>query len=194
VRRGSELLATKSGWYLKRKREKKVKERKHPKHFVWMLIFCALLYFFDALFVGLPFLGILFCVVLMIANFWAFLRHRKTDPSSVARYGIRSLARCLTVLGILGTFMFNRHMGYVNARLIIKAVEDYRAAYGEYPERIEDLVPQFLSKVPRSAFRVTFTEYLYLHHNDHHSLMWVEAPPFGKPEYHFETKKWSYLD
>ncbi len=170
------------------------KQIKGPRHFVWTFLICALLYSFDALYVGLPFLGILFCVVSMLVNFWRFLRHRKARRSVVTRYGIRSLVLCLTVLAILGTFMFNRHMGYVNAKLIIKAVEDYRIAHGEYPEKLGDLVPQFLSKVPRSAFRLTSTEYRYLHLEDYHSLSWVAVPPFGRPRYHFETKQWSYMD
>jgi hypothetical protein len=82
----------------------------------------------------------------------------------------------------------------VNARLIIKAVEAYRVGQGKYPERLEDLVPQFLSKVPRSAVRLTSTKYYYLHHKDYHSLMWAEAPPFGRRTYKFETKEWSHID
>jgi len=173
---------------------KKKKDRKGPRHFVWTLLVCASLYFLDALVIGLPSFGTFLCVVFMLTNFVAFLWRRKGDRSIVLKYGIRSLTLCLTVFAILSTFMFNRHLGHVNAKLIIKAVEDYRVKNGAYPERLEDLIPQFFSKVPPSAIRLTSTKYYYLHHKDYHSLMWAEAPPFGRRTYHFETKKWSYVD
>jgi drug/metabolite transporter superfamily protein YnfA len=171
-----------------------MKQRKRPKHFVWTLGVCALLYFLDALIIGLPSFGTFLCVVFILTNFVVFLWRRKGDRSVVVKYGVRSLSLCLTVFAILSTFMFNRHLGYVNARLIVKAVEDYRVEKGEYPERLEDLVPQFLPKVPHSAIRLTSTKYYYLHHKEYHSLMWAEAPPFGRRTYEFETKEWSYMD
>jgi hypothetical protein len=171
-----------------------VKKKKRPRHFVWTFVVCAVLYFLDALFIGLPSLGTFLCVVFMITNFVAFLWRRKGERAIVMKHGIRSLALCLTVFAILSTFMFNRHLGHVNARLIIKAVEDYRSEQGKYPERLEDLVPQYFSKVPRAAIRFNGTKYTYYHHKDSHRLMWAEAPPFGRRTYHFETKKWSYID
>ena len=171
-----------------------MKKKKRPRHFVWTLVVCAVLYFLDALFIGLPSLGTFFCVVFMITNFVAFLWRRKGERAIVMKYGIRSLALCMTVFAILSTFMFNRHLGHVNARLIIKAVEDYRSEQGKYPERLEDLVPRYFSKVPRAAIRFNSTKYYYHHHKGYHSLMWAEAPPFGRRTYHFETKEWSYMD
>lgn len=161
---------------------------------MWTLVVCAGLYFLDALFIGLPSLGTFLCVVFMLTNFVAFLWRRKGERALVMKYGIRSLALCLTVFAILSTFMFNRHMGHVNARLIIKAVEDYRSEQGKYPERLEDLIPHYFSKVPRAAIRFSYTKYFYLRHKERHSLMWAEAPPFGRRTYHFETKEWSYID
>jgi hypothetical protein len=179
---------------MERKRGKKKTERKGPRHFVWTLVVCAVLYFLDALLIGLPSLGTFLCVIFMLTNFVAFLWRRKGDRAIMVKYGIRSLTICLTVLAILSTFMFNRHLGHVNARLIIKAVEDYRVEQGKYPERLEELVPQFLSEVPCSAIRLTSTKYYYLQHKEYHSLMWAEAPPFGRRTYHFETREWSYID
>ncbi len=171
-----------------------MKKKKRSRHLVWTLIVCAVLYFLDALLIGLPSLGTFLCVVFMLTNFVAFLWRRKGERAIVMKYGIRSLALCLTVFAILSTFMFNKHMGHVNARLIIKAVEDYRSEQGKYPERLEDLIPQYFSKVPRAAIRLTSTKYYYLRHKEYHGLMWAEAPPFGRRTYRFETKKWSYID
>jgi hypothetical protein len=161
---------------------------------VWTLVVCAVLYFLDGFLIGLPSLGTFLCVVFMLTNFVAFLWRRKGERAIVVKYGIRSLALCLTVIAILSTFLFNRHLGLVNARLIIKAVEDFRSEQEKYPERLEDLVPQFLSKVPRSAIRLTSAKYYYLYHKDYHSLTWSEAPPFGRRTYRFETKEWSHID
>jgi hypothetical protein len=172
----------------------KAKKRKRPRHFVWTLVVCAGLYFLDALLIGLPSLGTFLCVVFMLTHFVAFLSQRKSERAIATKYGIRSLALCLTVLAILSTFMFNKHMGHVNARLIIKAVEDYRSEQGKCPERLEDLVPQYFSRVPRAAIRFESNRYYYIHHKDYHSLMWVEPPPYGRRTYRFETKEWSSID
>jgi hypothetical protein len=171
-----------------------VKKRKRPRHLVWTLVVCAVLYFLDALLIGLPSLGTFLCVVFILTNFVAFVWRRKAERAVVMKHGIRSLALCLTVFAILSTFMFNRHMGQVNARRIIEAVEGYRSEQGRYPERLENLVPQYFSKVPRAAIRFESTKYYYMHHKDSHSLMWAEAPPFGRRIYHFESKTWSTID
>jgi ABC-type multidrug transport system fused ATPase/permease subunit len=171
-----------------------VKKKKRPRHLLWTLVVCAGLYFLDALLIGLPSLGTFLSVVFMLTNLVAFLWQRRGERAMVMKYGIRSLAFCLTVFAILSTFMFNRHMGQVNARRIIEAVEDYRSEQGKYPERLEDLVPQYFSKVPRAAIRFTSAEYYYLRHKDHHGLMWTVVPPFGRRTYRFETKEWSIID
>ena len=61
------------------------------------------------------------------------------------------------VVGIAGIRLSNeiRHNGFVNlahrSRPLISAIQQFEAKYGKPPERIEQLVPEFLSAVPNTG-------------------------------------------
>ena len=181
-------------WYLVRKQAKKTEKKKRPKHIAWTILFCIVLYFFDAIYTGLPVFGVFFCLIMILVNFITVLKLWRRDRTNAIKSVVKLMMLSLTVGTIFGTFFLNEHIGNTNSKLIIKAVKNYKTTQGVYPDRLEDLVPTFLSKVPRSSFRLSSNKYIYLANNDFHQLIWVKVPPFGRYVYHFETKKWSFVD
>jgi hypothetical protein len=90
----------------------------------------------------------------------------------------------------------NGEISQERAERIIAAVESYHTANGEYPERLDQLVPQFIDAVPAKA-RISFadTGFRYFAGSPgSHTLTYVVMPPFGRRVYYFESKAWSYLD
>lgn len=80
-----------------------------------------------------------------------------------------------------------------NSERLIQACEQYREASGAYPERLDDLVPRYLSSVPRAKYCCFLGEFMYWG-PPRAFFWWVEIPPFGRRVYDLETGEWSYLD
>jgi len=55
-------------------------------------------------------------------------------------------------------------------------------------------VPEFLNEIPAAKYTLIRSDFRYSARGDKHDLMFVRLPPFGRPIYHFEAKKWGYLD
>jgi hypothetical protein len=86
------------------------------------------------------------------------------------------------------------YIGKRNAKIIISAIAAYYENVGDYPSKLQDLVPQYLEEVPTCAYRLPDYRYRYVYNGRSHFLMWQEAPPFGHRTYHFKTAEWSYID
>lgn len=82
------------------------------------------------------------------------------------------------------------------ARVVISAVETYKAKRGRYPERLEELVPTFLPAVPRAKPYGMLSDFRYWSAppEGNHTLMYVVYPPYARQLYHFEEHRWSALD
>ncbi|MCX7168106.1 MAG: hypothetical protein NTV11_17775 [Rhodocyclales bacterium] len=108
------------------------------------------------------------------------------------------LIRFVVYLAAVGTVLslipINRQIAEERAERIIAAVENYKAANGRYPDRLDQLVPQFIAVIPAKA-RATFTDSGFRYFaGESHTLMYVAMPPFGRRTYNFETKSWGFMD
>lgn len=107
------------------------------------------------------------------------------------RFGIY-LSAVATALALV---VFNRSLAEQRAHEVIVAVESYKASRGTYPDKLDQLVPEFIAEIPAKA-RSTLADsgFRYIAGQDSHLLMYVAFPPFGRPVYTFESKRWGYLD
>lgn len=104
---------------------------------------------------------------------------------------------------VLSLIPINRRVAEERAERIIAAVDNYKAANGKYPDRLDQLAPQFIAEIPAKA-RVTLTDSGFRYYagsydagsavKESHTLMYVAMPPFGRRTYHFETKTWGFID
>jgi hypothetical protein len=94
-----------------------------------------------------------------------------------------------------GTAGFHRATGEAHAARVIDACAAFEARHGALPNRLQDLVPDFLPAVPRARFTLAYADFVYsAAPNRDHTLMYVTLPPFGRRIYHFERRQWSQLD
>lgn len=77
---------------------------------------------------------------------------------------------------------------------LIVAIDAYRARHGDYPKRLEDLVPEILTSVPRAKFTVAFNQFYYSNTDGKPWMMYTSVAPFGRPTYDFTTKRWGAMD
>ena len=105
----------------------------------------------------------------------------------------RILIPMITLGIVFGNTVLQNGMARRHAEMIIKACTIYRADKGVYPTKLDELVPAYLSSVPRAKYDLFAGNFFYMI-ADEHLLMWVELPPFGQQVYDFEKAKWTHLD
>jgi hypothetical protein len=101
------------------------------------------------------------------------------------------------VLGLAayGAAGFHRATAETHAARVIDACRRFEARRGALPDRLEDLVPEFLAAVPRAKFTLAWGAFEYSRFSPtRHTLMYVTLPPFGRRVYHFEGARWSQVD
>ncbi len=167
---------------------------KYNKAVIVTIACCIFLYGMDALFIGLPGLGVIVSFAALIRNTRSLSGRMREDSPAVRQYGFVSIGFILTIVAIFSTFAFNKHVGYTHAEAIIGAVVSFRSDQGEYPEALDELIPEYLEEIPICAYRFVSSRYTFFESSGSHYLLWEEAPAFGRPAYEFETGQWRYID
>jgi hypothetical protein len=112
-------------------------------------------------------------------------------------HGLRVIAVSLALCGaVFGTIYINNLIARKRANQIIEALNAYKGKYGHYPERLADLVPEYIPSVPLAKYTLGFNQfyYGYLADEERGELWYVALPPFGRSVYSLETQTWGYLD
>jgi len=126
-------------------------------------------------------------VLIMLIN---SLRYRKDFKKRLIIMGIYAAGAVLTI----GAIRFNNNMARQRAEIIIQACEQYWHQKGGFPDRLEDLAPDYLKQVPRAKYAFSNSRFIYRSGPDRHTLMYVAFPPFGRKVYSLENRKWGQLD
>lgn len=128
----------------------------------------------------------------ILCPIWIFVSLLK---SAIHRPGwnltlVRLLIPALTLGVAWANDAFQRGMAETNAQRLIAACEKYHTAHGSYPEKLDELVPQYMSSVPVAKYCMGWNRFLY-----HRPLLWWHVvPPYFRKTYNCETRRWSYLD
>lgn len=97
---------------------------------------------------------------------------------------------------ILFSNRLNNNLARKMVEIIIAACEQYKAKNNAYPDALSALVPGFLSEIPKAKYTFSNNNYKYSNAGSGglHFIMYTEAPPFGRPYYILEEKRWDYMD
>ena len=131
-------------------------------------------------------------VLLTAGAVWSSVRR----ASSLARSRVLRAALYL-VLGAatLATTRLNAAIAETRAARVIAACRVFELRHGALPNRLEDLVPEFLPAVPRAKYTLAWGDFTYASsRTTGHTLMYVALPPFGRRIYSFEDGRWRQLD
>jgi len=105
----------------------------------------------------------------------------------------RTVVPALTLGLVLSNAALQSRIAHANAERIIKACEQFSAANGRYPSKLDELVPGYLPAVPRAKYCLMDCDFWYLEYKDRHTLMWVAIPFFSRPYYDFEERRWGVI-
>jgi hypothetical protein len=154
------------------------------------LICAAILVFLDVVFHGSFLYSVLVCPVWFLVAIIRAVMLRPRIQVAVARL----LVPFATMLLVLANDRLQEQIALVNAAHVIEACERYREASGAYPKRLEDLVPRYVSGIPRAKYCLVWGHFDYSEGERSHLLYWYAVPPFGRRIYSFERRTWSFLD
>lgn len=140
--------------------------------------------------------GAIAAVTALIIVFWmlpksVYLKYKNQSPRSTlikcAIYGTMAIA-------VFWANSFHNSIARSQAEDLIVVIEKYHEATGVYPEKLEDLVPTYVSSVPIAKPTFSSGKFGYINHEGNVTLFYVDVPPFGRPTYHFNSKSWGYMD
>lgn len=160
------------------------------------ILIAAGLFIFDAFFlnqgiVALLIIPLTFFVFLPRA-LWALRTRRRLSLERLIKAGIYLLA----AVAILVANALQNRMADRRAVELGKACLAYHAKYNHYPQRLNELVPEFIPSVPVAKYTLGGNSFFYSSRSDgSEPMLYYEAlPPFGRRFYHMETGGWGFLD
>ena len=132
--------------------------------------------------------------LLTLSGLWAAIRGTAPRVRAHSRAMRAAMYLCLGV-STLAVMRVHATTAENHAAQVIEACRAYQARHGKLPDRLQELVPEFLPAVPPAKYTLSYGEFTYLTSGDQtHTLMYVALPPFGRRLYHFEEARWSQLD
>jgi hypothetical protein len=140
--------------------------------------------------------GAIAFITLLIAlpiMFVKALINRNDKPLLKKRLTACGIYLLMSVL-IFTSMAINNKIAKSRAEVVIVACKKYKDTNKKYPERLSDLVPDFIRKIPVAKYALGSNRFLYSASEESHLLLYTAMPPFGKPTYNFERKEWSYTD
>lgn len=107
---------------------------------------------------------------------------------------LRATIPALTLGVVLTNDTVQLKLAASGAARIIRACEEFHAGNGRFPSSLDELVPEYMSYVPRAKYCLWFGEFLYWNLDRRPLLAWYAVPPYGRKIYNFDERRWSYLD
>jgi hypothetical protein len=137
--------------------------------------------------------GVLIAIVAawqVIAGLVNVFRSKPSEPRKLllARMGIFISA----AVAVFSFNAVNNKIAHNRAEKLVTAIKAYRQTENKYPEKLQDLVPKYISKVPLAKYTMMYNDFHYS--GKHHFLFYVSFPPFTRPTYFFDRNNWGVDD
>jgi thiol:disulfide interchange protein len=152
------------------------------------IIMAVAIYFFDVFFFNQGIFSVLFLSLAVIFFFipqLLFTLFKRNKELAIERL----IRTCIYIFVIIAVFfsvrLINNYASF-NARKLVKACNDYHAKYNKYPDKLEELVPEFLSYIPKAKPVLMFNNFNYFSYKDKHVVWYVVLPPYGRHFYNLE--------
>ena len=95
---------------------------------------------------------------------------------------------------LLGCITINNRIAKRRAEKVVAAIQAYRTKNNQLPDSLNQLVPDYIPKIPLAKFTFTFNSFVYSNIDSKASLGYTAIPPFGRPTFVFNRNEWIYLD
>lgn len=165
------------------------------KRFARTIILSGCIFLIDAFLYGQGGLAFITALVVVFVLFPGILiallkKNKELFRDRMIRAGIYSV---MVAMVFLSVWLNNKHASY-RAEELIQYCDKYKSKYEQYPNTLEDLAPEFITKVPRAKFSLIYGNFIYISRENSHLLVYFAMPPFGRRIYSFESRRWGYID
>jgi len=116
------------------------------------------------------------------------------DREKFKKYSAKLAIYLVMIVAIIVGLSLNNKIAEHRSKIIIAALEEYKTKYLHYPNKLNDLVPEFLTRIPMAKINLSGQFHYFSFKDDGHKLMYIVVPPFDRAFYNLEEKKWGYLD
>jgi hypothetical protein len=159
-----------------------------PAGLAAVVIVASLLFVMDALIVNVVFLSLLVGIFQVVVGLpLLYLKDGR-------RQRLRNIGIFLGVLLMVVVMVnVNAYIAPLHADRLIKAIENYRAANGVYPQQLDDLVPKFIDHVPCAQYTIGGVFFYVRAGVKEPPMLWYNPHGMDHRTYYFETKDWHYL-
>lgn len=168
-----------------------------PWHLIAAMFIALGFYALDAWILLLPvisftILGLILPCFLLASILCLFRRLRPRAFQAMRFIGVLFLGAVAAV----GTVHFHKRLTQCRAVKLGQACQAYRAKYRHYPERLDDLVPEFVASVPPATTGIFGDDgFVYSSHDGPEPFIYYNClPPFGNCYYYVESRCWVFLD
>ena len=99
----------------------------------------------------------------------------------------------IVLIMVLGNAWLQTKIAYARSEQVIQACNRYKESTGEYPNKLEELVPAYLPSVPWAKYAL-MGFFMYHHSRERGTrLSWMDELLFGSRVYYFEEGRWRHL-
>lgn len=88
----------------------------------------------------------------------------------------------------------NNQLAERRAETLVAAVKSFKTKHNRYPDKLNELVPDFIESIPNAKYSLTGNSFYYGSMPQFHFLMYAVMTPFDRRVYDFEKNEWSVLD
>lgn len=157
------------------------------------ILIAAGLYLVDAIWLGQGAIAVISLLILVFIALPRTLWVWKNKPLLKLR-AFKLLIYLVMALAIGATIRADLHFARQHAETVIVALKQYRQSHGAYPDKLEQLVPEFLPAIPDARFSLTQNTFFYRKTDNSHTLSYMVMPPFGWKSHNLETGSWTVRD
>ena len=152
----------------------------------------AIVLTFDVVLSGSFLVSSLLCPIWILVSLLKSAIHRPGWGLALARILIPVLTFCL----VRANNTFQLSVAETNGQRIVAACEEYHAANGRFPRKLDELVPKYMNSVPVAKYTLgPWGRFIYVSSKPADAMLfWHIVPPHYRKIYRFETRSWSYLD
>jgi NADH:ubiquinone oxidoreductase subunit K len=172
------------------------KQQKKPKSIRYHVVVAIVLYFIDGLCFQQGVITFLITLTFILnGSLKILVAVVKKYPFS--KSVLQKMAIYVVCFGaVFTTIEVNNKIASQRAEQVISAVKQYKMEYGQYPDMLQKLVPEYLPSVPKAKYGFGNNKFYYYRTDKEENaiLLYVKFPPFGRPTYNFERNSWGYLD
>ena len=151
------------------------------------LIGSAFVLFIDVLMDGSSMFSTLICPVWFVLSLVTNAIKRPDWRLALIRIAIPALTMALA----WANSAIQANIAEANAQRVIMACDQYRAAHDRYPEKFDELVPQYLKTIPVAKHCLTGS---FQYYNFGQPMLYWRVFGLLRKIYDFETRSWNYVD